>query len=140
MGYVAYYVNVDNKACVKYLSRGFACLARELPNEIAYACHSIGTAMFSYCDNEQLVEALINQAVKNGYLNETNREPHNQLKGGPFELVVQFKWGVESIVSKGPNPTIVRSYEKQIARNPKVVAGIYMRDSNGPLETIWSAE
>lgn len=56
---------------------------------------------------------------------------------GPYSLVVIWNDGRETIQARGHSPMGVREAESTIARNPRVISRIELRDSGGLLETIW---
>jgi len=60
------------------------------------------------------------------------------IPAGPYRLVVRFTFGKETVQASGHNPCEVRAAERTVARNPKVIDRIELRDSCGCLETIWS--
>lgn len=57
---------------------------------------------------------------------------------GPYRLVVVFTHGRELVQAQGYNPAAVRAAERGVARNPRVIERIELRDDEGPLETLWS--
>ena len=143
MSYIVYYQNKDGVECIRWLPRGFACTRSELTREISIACGAIGSVNYLYCDHEGQADQMRQFAIDRGFKDETSGATRRDsltkpIQSGPYELVIAFNWGVESVVSRSHNPEEARSYEAQITRNPQIIDRIFLRDGSGNLETLWS--
>jgi hypothetical protein len=58
---------------------------------------------------------------------------------GPYRLVAIMQAGHEIVVKRGHNPVEVREAASRVARNPKAVRRIELRDLEGSLDAIWDA-
>jgi hypothetical protein len=56
----------------------------------------------------------------------------------PYSLVAIHRDGRETVVMRGHNPTEVGEANTRVARNPKEIARIELRDLSGVLNTYWA--
>lgn len=87
MIYVVYYRNADYQPCIRKLTRGFACLPSELPQEIKTACRASNTPRWELYGSEAGADEVIDHIVRSyGYINETPRGRYNANDGRQMEV------------------------------------------------------
>ncbi len=69
-----------------------------------------------------------------------HREDGEHLRSsGPYQLRVIWKRGREDVITRGHDPTLVRSAESRVARNTQDISKIILCDQEGVIETIWDS-
>lgn len=72
MVYVAYYRRKrDAKPAVRMITRGFACLAREMHNEMRVRCRARGDVEWDLYDSIEAARIIVQDAVRRGLIDET---------------------------------------------------------------------